>query len=386
MLGSMVVSARAEDVVAYQAEGDAPAGGADARVMALDSAFSNAVTNALAEIVAPDVRGARKGELDREIVARARLWVAKFTVTRDETSDGRRQLSVSVKVDRDKIRARLNELGIAMKGAAPTPQPPDTAPPPSRTATILLRLTSPKGVRADYGPSADAALSGLSTLTAVLRGAGYAVRKAPASGAAPRGEGELPLSDDEALALGGEAQAESMLVAGVTIGQMLPVRGLAVNAALVTARVRMIDRNKKVIGQGSGIAAARGEDAGYAIDRALRAAATDVFPPAPAKLAQATSFRGEDAPLVEPGIVLVRLPARTPYTLVLAEQKYLAGAKGVRSATLRRLSPSGWVIGVATGESIDQIARIAKKSPSSDSTATVKVMGDIVELSLGGAP
>ena len=41
-------------------------------------------------------------------------------------------------------------------------------------------------------------------------------------------------------------------------------------------------------------------------------------------------------------------PAKTPYAMVLAEQKYLAGAKGVRAATLRRLSPNGWVIGVAT--------------------------------------
>ena len=33
---------------------------------------------ALADIVTADVRSARKGELDREIVGRARLWVARF--------------------------------------------------------------------------------------------------------------------------------------------------------------------------------------------------------------------------------------------------------------------------------------------------------------------
>src|SRR5512139_3126906 len=69
--------AQAEDVVAYQAEGDAPAASADARVMALDEAFARAVSSALVDLIAGEVRTQRKGELDREIVARARLWVSK---------------------------------------------------------------------------------------------------------------------------------------------------------------------------------------------------------------------------------------------------------------------------------------------------------------------
>jgi hypothetical protein len=80
------------------------------------------------------------------------------------------------------------------------------------------------------------------------------------------------------------------------------------------------------------------------------------------------------------------MPARTPYAMVLAEQRYLAGAKGVRAAALRRLSPAGWVIGVATSEPIEQIARIAKKAPAADTSVTVKIVGDVVELSLAGAP
>ena len=118
ILAMLVSVAHAEDVVAYQAEGDAPAASADARVMALDEAFARAVNSALADLVDGAVRTQRKGELDREIVARARLWVAKFAVTKDETVDGRRELTVSVKIDRDKLRARLGELKIAMKEAA----------------------------------------------------------------------------------------------------------------------------------------------------------------------------------------------------------------------------------------------------------------------------
>jgi hypothetical protein len=381
----MPLAAHAEDVVAYQAEGDAPAAAADARVMALDAAFSRAVASALGELVAGDVRTARKGELDREIVARARLWVAKFSVTKDETADGRRELTVSVKIDRDKLRARLAELGVATKDAATSPNGEPVAQ--QRTATILLRIALPKGVRAAYGPNAEKDLPGVSALTTLLRNAGFAVRRAPASGAAPRAEGELPLGDEEADALAAEAKADVMAIAGVSVAAPVPVRGVAANASLVTAHMRIVDRNgRKVIGQGAATAAVRGDDLGYAVDRALLGAAADVLPPPTTKLSQAGAYAGDDTPVAEPGVVLVRMPARTPYAMVLAEQRYLAGAKGVRAAALRRLSPTGWVIGVATSEPVEQIARIAKKAPAADTSATVKIVGDVIELSLGGAP
>ena len=383
----MLVSvAHAEDVAAYQAEGSAPAAAVDARVMALDAAFASAVGSALVDIVAGDVRVARKGELDREIVGRARLWVAKFSVTKDETLHGRRELTVSVKIDRDKLRARLGELGVAVKDPDAVPGM-DPSVPQLRTATVLLRIVQPKGVRAAYGPGAEAELPGVSPLTTLLRNAGFAVRRAPASGAPPRPDGELPLGDEEADALANEAKAEVMAIAGVSVAPSVPVRGQSTTASLVTAHLRIVDRKeKRVIGQARAQAAARGDDTPYAIDRALTFAAADAMPPAPAKLASAGAFRGEDVPVAEPGIVLVRLPARTPFSLVLAQQKYLAGAKGVRAATLRRLSPSGWVIGVATSESVEQIARIAKKPPATNTSSTVKIVGAMVEVTLMGTP
>ena len=111
------------------------------------------------------------------------------------------------------------------------------------------------------------------------------------------------------------------------------------------------------------------------------------LPPQPAKLVQPGQFKGNDAPLAEPGVVNVRLPAKTPWAMVVAEQKYLAGAKGVSRATLRRLSPGGYVIGVATTESIERIASIARKPPVPDAQVAVKVIGEVVEVSLsGGSP
>jgi hypothetical protein len=365
MLAALASPAFAEDIVAYEAEGDAPAAGADPRVAALDDAFAHAVTAALADVVAPDVRAARKADLDREIVAHARLWVAKFTVTRDETDDARRQLSVSVKIDRDKLRTRLGELDIPTvePGASPSAGP-------AKTAAVLVRTTSAGGTRSDLGVAA---------LTTALRGDGFVVRKAPAG---PEGE----IDDATAAQLAEQAKADIALVGSVSVGALVPVRGQPQPAALVTAKLRMLDKGKPV-GQGTAISAARGEDTiGYAVDRALVAAMSDVLPPAPQKLAQAGSFNGDDTPIAEPGVVLVRLPSKTPFAMVLEEQRYLAGAKGVRSASLRRMSPAGWVIGVATDQSTEHVASIAKKPPATDTSAAVKIVGDVVEVTLSGAP
>jgi hypothetical protein len=371
---------RADDVIAYEAEGDAAAAGADPRVAALDDAFARAAASALADVVQGDARVAHKGELDREIVGHARLWVKSYAVTRDEVNEDRRQLVVTVRIDRDKLRARLGELGVPTVAATIGPDPP----PQARSVVILLRVTTPRGVRAGFGEGADKDTPGVAALTTALRTAGFAVRRAPGAGAV-RSDGEMPVTDDEADALATEAKADVALVAAVTVGVAVPARGNPKDVALVTARARLID-HKKPLGQGSGIAAALGDDGtAYAIDRALADALGDVLPPAPTKLAQPGGYHGEDAPVSEPGIVLVRLPAKTPWRLVLEEQKYLAGAKGVRAATLRRLSPHGWVIGVQTGEPVERIAQITKRAPTADATAAVRIVGELVEVTLTGA-
>ena len=382
MVAALASSAFAEDIVAYEAEGDAPATATDPRVAALDDAFAHAAAAAINDLVAPDVRAARRGDLDREIVGHARLWVTKFTVTRDETDDARRQLTVSVKIDRDKIRARLGELDIVTTEAGATAPPTGTV----KTVTILERLSSAHGIRADFGPSADKEIPGIAALTTALRAAGMAVRKAPSAGPGPRPDGDLPVEEADATALAEQAKADLALVAGVTIGDFVAVRGQEQPAALVTARLRLIDHGK-AIGQGTAIAAARGEDGvGYAVDRALTSAVADVLPPTPQKLGPAGSFTGDDTPIAEPGVILVRLPSKTPFSMVLEEQRYLAGAKGVRSASLRRLSPSGWVIGVATTDSIERVAAVVKHPPTTDTSAQVKVVGEVVEVTLGAAP
>ena len=375
--------ARAEDIATYEMEGDSDAGGADPRVAALDEAFARAATAAVQELVEPDVRKANKAVLDKEIIGRARLWVAKFAVTKDATNEGRRELTVNIRVDRDKIRARLAELNIATGVAGEAPKPN------AKSVVVLLRISSSDGARATYGATAAKEPPGLGAMAASLRAAGMTTKRAPASGPAAKPGNDLPLGDDEADALGAEAKADVIAIAGVSVGEPVAVRGVAMPGVLVTAHVKVIPRGGKSMGQGTAVVAARGSEQSVvhtAIDRALVAALSDVLPPAKQALGQAPVFSGDDTPIGQDGVVLVRVSAKTPWGLVLAEQKYLAGAKGVQRAVLRRLSPGGWVIGVTTTESIERIAQIARKAPASDTTAKVKIVGNIVEVALSGSP
>lgn len=395
LVGSLVVAspARAEDVVAYPADGDADANAPDARVGSLDDAFARAVSQAVNELVEPEVRRQRKPVIDRELIGHARLWVTSYKVTREAVNEGRLQMSLSVRVDRDKLRARLAELNIAVReaGEAP-PAAAQGSAQSAQSAIVLLRVAAPDGVHASYGLAAEKEVAGLAALSDVLRRASFAIKRAPASGPAARADGELPLDDDTAEALAAEAKTDLAVIGGVVVGAPVPLRGVAASSVLVTARLRLIDRKAhRLIGQGAAVVASRGSDpgeVGYAIDRALLAAAADVMPqPQGAQgLGPAQAFIGDDTPVVEPGVVLVRLARTTPWSMVQAELKHLVGARGVSHATLRRVSPAGWVIGVTTTDSIDRIASIVKKPPAADTTVSVKIAGDLIEAAISGAP
>jgi len=281
------------------------------------------------------------------------------------------------------MRARLAELNIATGAVGETPKPG------AKTVVMLMRITTTESTRASYGATAEKELPGMGALASALRGAGMTTKRAPASGPAAKPGGDLPLDDSEADALAAEAKADVVAIAGVTVGEPIAVRGVAVSGVLVTAHVKVIPRGGKPMGQGVAVVAARGSEASViatAIERALVAAASDVLPPSKPALSQAPVFSGDDTPIPQDGVVLVRMSPKTPWGLVVAEQKYLAGAKGVQRAVLRRLSPGGWVIGVTTTESMERIAQIAKKAPATDTSTKVKIVGNIVEVTLSGSP
>jgi hypothetical protein len=368
-------TALADDVVAYDVDGDADSSLADARTAALDDAFANATNSALNELVDEDARTAHRSDLDKEIVGRARLWIAKFTVTKEGSTGDRKQLSVAVRVDRDKMLARLEELGV-----------------PTKLVVVALRVQAGESTRATFGQGGEKDVPGLAALASTLRAGGWAIKRGPMTGAAAKADGALPLGDDEAVAFGAEAHADVVAIASANVSAPVPVRGLPADAVAVSATVRLLDRKKhEALGQGTATVGARLEPGGdvkdtavnKAIERALAAATADVVPQGPQTITSGGTFTGSDTPIGEPGTVLVRLAPKTPWGFVSAELKYLQGAKGIKSAVLRRLSPGGWVIGVATAESIDKIASIAKKPPTADATVKVKVANDVIDVTLG---
>lgn len=273
----------AEDVAAYQVDGDAEVGGADPRVAALDEAFGRATAQALSDVLDAPTRKTHKPTLDKEIVGRARLWVVGYKVDKEDVSDGRKQLSVTVRVDRDKMRDRLEQLSIAGGGGGDP-----AAPAAARTSVILLRVSETGGTRASFGASAVKEVPGLAALASSLRGGGLTIKRATTAGPAPTSGGELPLEDAEAEAIAVDSKAEIAVIAGVTVSAPVSIRGVATTASLVTAHVRVLARGKKLMGQGLGAVASRGADPSAinaAIERALVTASGDAMPVAQAPVA-----------------------------------------------------------------------------------------------------
>jgi hypothetical protein len=382
--------AHAEDVASYPVAGEADAGVGDAasRGAAVDDAFGRATAAALAELVSADVRAAKKDLLDQEILGHARRWVPTYKVTSDTTDGGRRQLAVTVKVDRDKLRARLAELGLHVEAAPP----PADAPTRARTVTVLLRVARGEGdAKATYGVGADKEVPGSLAVAAALRAGGFTLRGAPSSGPAAHPDGDLPLEDDDAIALAGDVRADVAAVVGVRLSPATVIRGVAERAQVATAHVRLLDRARHAtLGDGQAVAAGLGDDRQVglaAAERAAGLATAAALPPRPHALAVPTGSADDDGPLhAEDGVVLVRLPARTSWGMLVAEQKHLAAGHGVTGATLRRISARGWVLAVATDQGVAKIAALARKAPATDTQATVKLTGDVIEVALTGSP
>ena len=125
------------EVVTYEARGRADDSAADPRTQALDIAFAAAITEAVADLAGAGAR-TKAAEVDREIIKRARRFVASFQVKSQSSGGGDLELEVAVRVDLDKLRARLGELGVPLK-----PRDPIAPVDPSRgqkKATVLLRV------------------------------------------------------------------------------------------------------------------------------------------------------------------------------------------------------------------------------------------------------
>jgi hypothetical protein len=373
-------------LVTYHVEGDAETSAADPRVAALDAAFAAAVRQALAELVPAAEQKARKADLEREVYARSRIWVASFKVTADVVDGDRRKLEVDVKIARDKLRARLAELAIALEPDTADPAPV-VAPGQSRTATILLAVSTPSGVVASYGAAAELDVPGLASLIAALRATGWQYIAAPASGP-PAHAGVLEDRSGRALADG--VNADLAVIVGIDAGPPELVRGANEKAALARARVRVIDRAGGLVGQGAAVGAAHG-GGDEVLAAAIASAAADAF--ADARPAGATPAAGPVVALVaDPDETLVRVMARSrseapPWSMVRHIRDRLASLKDVQ-VSYRRLTAREVVIGVRGTIKPEKLAREIRdlERKITDTSFQTKVDGNQVEVRVSGSP
>ncbi len=394
----LAASPAAAEELSFTVPGSAASDAADPRVAALDEAFAAATREALAELIERGERTRRRAELDREVVARARLWVASYRVARDRTEGERRVLEVVVKIHRDKLVARLGELGVpvvaepgpgAGPGAGDGPATPAAGP--ARRATALIRVTTPAGVVASYGRAAAVDVPGLAPLTVALRASGLEVVPAPATGPAPRTGGELPLDDDSARALAGDARAELAVVVGASAGAAARVRGSGATASLATARLRIVDRAGVVIGEGGAAAGAYvGAGADGAAVPGLAAATAVTLALADARPAPATTGPAAGPAVVGPvaraGEVLVQLHGdqTLSWRWVGAVRDELTARKAVVS--VRRLSGVGVTLAVRTTDAPAALARALRglEARSPGASVRTRAVGVRVEVSISG--
>jgi len=384
VVAALAGPALAEDAVVYKTDGAAPDGpdASDdqaARTAALDEAFKDATRHAIDEAAAPEARAGKQEAIEREIVKRARLWVASFKVTRQTSKGGILTLDVDVKIDVAKVKARLTELGIALGGgAAAEPRTPAT-----RTATLLVRVTTIEGAIATFGAAPTDRVPGATDAAELLRRAGIATVPAPASGGAVKAGEGVPLSDDAARALAGEAHAQLAVIAGVDQGAPGRVRGAHTVAALARASVRIVDDGGRVLGQARSVRGASGQGAAQAADAASRAALLDAIRAAlPRKAVVPERGPAKSLPAARDGEVLVRVRGGTGKQ-VAAVQSYLAAAQGTKGVTLRRFAGGETVLGVR-GQRAERIGALVRGAAQLGAKA--RIDGGAVEITLEAPP
>jgi hypothetical protein len=380
MLLWLGASAWADDVVTYRTSGAAPGDSADdkvARTTALDEAFKDATRRALDDLAAPDAVAKKAGDVETEVVRRARLWVSSFKVVQQTYKNGSLTVQVDVKIDTAKMRDRLVELGVEVGGGTTVP-PPDRSDSP-RTVTLLLRVTTVEGAIATYGADQSDRVPGAADAETTLGRRGLSTLGAPATGAAARAGEGLPLSDDDARRYGSDVGAMIVVIAGVEQGAPGPVRGAKGVACLSRAHVRVVAvATGAVVGEAQTARGATGTGAAQVSAEATRTALLEAIALAVPRVDPVESGPALALPAAKDGEVLVRVRGATG-AQTAAVETYLSGAQGVKSVRLRRLG-AGEVVLSVRGQRAERVGALVRGA--ADLGAKARVDGDAVEVTL----
>ncbi len=356
------------DVTTYTVEGK----GAD-RTKALDDAFQVATRKALDTLVTAPAQKQAQETLDTEVLARARLWVASFKVQaeRDGTPY---EADVDVRIDVDKLRDKLVDLGVTLRDAVVVDdgEPAEAA----REAVLLLRLDTVEGAYFTFGEAADDGVLGVGDAEVSLARRGLALVAAP-GGSSPKAKG-APIADDAARELASDAGAEVALVAWMDVAAPGRVRGAAGVATLAHAEVRAIDAaTGRVLGTGRAARGATGDAAAVVSATAVRAALLEAIAVAIPRREPTSSSAVLPLPAAGKGQVLARLRGATGVE-VQTIRTYLLATQGVKQVSLRRIAADEIVLGVK-GLKADRVAALIR---SGNDRADVRVTDGAVEVEI----
>lgn len=365
----------AAEVVTYDARGRADDSAADPRTQALDVAFAAAVTEAVADLAGAAAR-TKAADVDREIIKRARRYVASFQVKAQSADRGSLELEVAVRVDLDKVRTRLGELGVPLK-----PREPGVVTSPGgtggKTATILLRVTGAGPLSATFGAAAGLDVPGAVRLAEALAAAGYTIVPSSAAGPPPGPEHELPVDDTGARALGADARATVAVVVGIQVGAPGPVRGLPLRAAPASARLRAVD-----VATGTVLADVTLASGAWGTDERLPRVAAEAAAGAVANAAWASRRSpvvGANASITAARGVTVRVRGDKAWSAASAIRAQLAGAPGVERVTWAGVAGTEVALAIA-GTTAAKVAGQVKTT--SGVTGRVAVDGEVVDVEL----
>lgn len=368
--------AQAGGRVAVEVRGEWAGTDQAARGRAIDQAFATAVERALGALVGAGDRAERAADLEKNVIRRARLFVASYRVTGEKTDGEKTRVSVSATLDIDKLRAALAELKVpvaagASVGAALSPSGGGGA-----SALLLVVVATPEGTVANFGRGGGDGGAAADALERELQSLGLSVRSARDEQVAVT-SGEtgslLPVGDEAAVDLARRVGAGSVWVVGMDVRADGIIRSTHLHGAAGKARLRVLDA-----GRGEAVAEAEVEGAGFdrAIDRAAAVAARDLAQ----RLARAVSSKVAErwsAPAAAGGPqVIVRVRGARSWAAIGALIHKLGATGGVEAVHAREVMRGRIALGVETRIGTARIASALQQARLPSGTVAAQPRGE----------
>lgn len=358
----------AEDIATISSRGEIGSSSKDARTRALDLAFVAAVRDVVGQLAPPSEYKRLHDDIAANVERRARLFVASFRVEK-ELDDGKvLRVWIAAKIDRDKVRARLGELGVKFDAAGPRPEPAvDTA----TVGGFLVVLDAASGE--------DAATVGERERVAAQFAATLTERGYPAA-FERLGDGEVRgQSLDKAKKRG----AAVVAILGQRRESGKGVRGTRLIGSHATVTVALLDAKSgetfsQAMATGSGVGEAAALAAGTADAEAVRNLVSELTPAIAKRFVRTTpeALRGQ--------AVVVRGFSR--YASVAAVVVALEGTPGVKAVVPQRFGPGQITMVVRGTAPASRLAASARGVTLPEGGLQVSESGGAITVTVAGEP